>query len=141
MDSGGRIDNNLGYGSRLSQREYERRIAELYSELVPVPSKEEEKRLRRCELDLTIDYRLGQNFPRDRRETLWKIQQRVEKKRLRLGLHWILQVISGKWLYKRANKVAQFVVDEYAKVLSKEELHAYFGPEESERPSLPIDRV
>jgi hypothetical protein len=139
MDSGGGTENNLGHGPRLSQREYERRIAELYSGLPAVPSKEEEIRLRRRELDLTIDYRLGQDFPRERREALWEIQRRVERKRLQLGLHWLAHFISSKWLYNRANKVAKFVVDEYAKVLTKEELRAYFGPEDSEQPTLPVD--
>src|SRR5437016_5464402 len=139
MNSGGGTEHNPGYGPRLSQRDYERRITELYSGISPTPSREEEERLRRRELDLTIDHRLGQDFPRERREALWQIQQRVEKKRLRLTLHWLASFISRLWLYRRANRVAKFIVDEYAKVLSKEELRAYFGAEESEQPTLPID--
>jgi hypothetical protein len=138
MDSGG-TEHNLGYGPRLSQREYEQRIAELYSGTPPVPSREEDESLRRRELDLTIDYRLGADFPAARREALWHIQQRVEKKRLRLTLHWLSSLLSRLWLYKRANRVAKYIVDEYGKVLNKEELRAYFGAEESDSPALPID--
>jgi hypothetical protein len=133
--------NELGHGVRLSQQEYERQITELYSGFPPASSKEEAAHLRRRELDLTIDHRLGQNFPQDRREALWEIQQRVEKKRLRLGLYWFTQFISGRWLRKRADDVAKFVIDEYAKVLTKKELEAYFGRAEVQNPSLPIRKV
>lgn len=141
MSSGNEGDGDIGHGPRLSQREYEKRIVALYTGLPPSPGKEQEARIRRQELDLTIDHRLGRNFPQARRDVLWEIQQRVEKKRARLTLSWLTRLVSGKLLYRRANKVAQFVVDEYAKVLTPEELHAYFGKEEAKHPTLPIDKV
>ena len=141
MSSGSDLEGDVGHGPRLSQKAYERRIVELYSGLPPSPDKEQEARIRRRELDLTIDHRLGKNFPQARRDALWEIQQRVEKKRIRLTLYWLTRFISGNLLYRRANKVAQFVVEEYAKVLTREELHAYFGKEEAENPTLPIDEV
>jgi hypothetical protein len=142
MSGGSQAPDDLGHGPRLSQKEYERRIVELYSGLPPRPGKELQTQIRHRELDLTIDHRLGQNFPAARREALWKIQQRIEKKRLRLGLYWLTHFITYKWLYRRANQVAQFVIDEYAKVLTKVELQAYFGQEESEHPVLPpLDKL
>jgi hypothetical protein len=139
MNGGGLAKDDIGHGPRLSQSEYERRIVELHAGLPPRPSKQEQARLRRRELELTIDHRLGRNFPPARRDALWEIQQRVEGRRLRLALYWLTHFISYGWLYRRANKVARFVVDEYATVLNPEELRAYFGAEESERPALPID--
>lgn len=140
MDGGSQEDKDLGHGLRLSAREYEKRIVELYSGLPPSLSKEEEKNIHRRELDLTIDHRLGQDFPTDRREKLWDIQQRVEKKRLRLMFQWLLHFISYRWLYARANKLAGYLVDEYAKALTKDELQAFFGLAENERPTLPIEK-
>lgn len=131
----------LGHGLRLSEREYEKRIVELYSGLPPSLNKVEKMNIRRRELELTIDYRLGQDFPKERREALWDIQQQVEKKRLRLVLQWFLHFISYRWLYARANKLAGYLVDEYAKVLTKDELQAYFDLGENEKPSLPIERL
>lgn len=141
MNDGSQRDSDLGHGTRLSAKEYERRIVALYAGLPPSPDKEEEISIRRRELDLTIDHRLGQDFPKDRREALWSIQQRVEKKRLRLMFQWLLHFISYRWVYSRANKLAGFLVDEYAKVLTKEELRAYFNLDEDERPTLPIDKL
>lgn len=140
-ESGNQWNEGIGHGPRMSLREYEKSIVALHSGLPPIPGKQQEIDTRRRELDLTIDYRLGKNFPDERREALWEALQRVEKKRGQLVLHWLTHFISYKWLYKKANRVAKFVVDEYAKVLSKDELEAYFGTEESEHPSLPIDNL
>jgi len=141
MDSGNRKENDLGYGPRLSDKEYERRIVELYSGLPRSPGRKVEEEVGRRELDLTIDHRLGQDFPKERRDALWDIQRRVEKKRLRLVLYWFTNFISYRWLHRRANKIAGYLVDEYAKVLTKDELKAFFELREDERPMLPIDRL
>jgi hypothetical protein len=141
MSGASDLEGDIGHGPRLSQKEYERGIVELYSGLPPSPDKEQEARIRRRELDLTIDHRLGKDFPQARRDALWEVQQRVEKKRIRLTLYWLTRFVSDKLLYRRANKVARFAVDEYAKVLTPEELHAYFGKEEAEHPTLPIDEL
>lgn len=140
MGDGSQEYGGLGHGARLSEREYEMRIVELHAGLPPAPGQEAQQDISRRELDLAIDYRLGQDFPSERREALWNIQQRVEKKRLRLMLHWLLHFISYRWLYGRANKLAGYLVDEYAKVLTKDELQAFFGLGENEQPTLPIER-
>lgn len=135
------MTNKIGHGPRLSDREYEKRIVSLHDKLPPLPSKQTEEYVRRSELDLAIDHRLGANFPKDRREALWDIQQHIEKKRPRLVLYWLLHFISYRWLYKRANKLAGYLVEEYSKVLTKDELHAFFHLGENEKPSLPIDKL
>lgn len=141
MNSGNRKENDLGHGPRLSDREYERRIVGLYEGLPPSPGRKVEEEIHRRELDLAIDHRLGQDFPKERRDALWDIQKRVEKRRLRLVLHWFTHFISYGWLHRRADKVAGYLVDEYAKVLTKDELRAFFDLGENEKPTLPIDRL
>jgi len=141
MNGGSQESHDLGHGSRLSDREYEQQIVALYDGLQPSPGKETEAKIHRRELDLTIDHRLGKDFPEARRDELWNIQQRVEKKRLRLMFHWLLHFISYRWLYARANKLAGYLVDEYAQVLTKDELQAFFDLGENERPALPIDKL
>lgn len=140
MSSGSPAQDDLGHGPRLSEREYERRIVELYSGLPPSPGKQLQEHIRRCELDLNIDCRLGRDFPHERREALWDIQQRIEKNRFRLILPWLFHSISYKWLHQDANKLARHLVEEYSKVLTKEELEAYFGSAESKNPILPLDK-
>jgi len=132
----GRMKGIERYGSRLSDREYEKRIVELYSGLPPIPDKRTEERIRRRELDLAIDHRLGQDFPMERRDALWDIQRRVEKKRGRLFFHWLLSYISHGWLNRRSNKLMRYLVDEYAKILTEDELQAFFDLEKNERSTL-----
>jgi hypothetical protein len=130
----------MQHGPRLTLREYEGAIVSLYSGLPLTASEAELGRVRRRELDLTIDYRLGKDFPSERRELLWQVQQRIEKRRLQLAAYWLVGRFVPRWLHRRANRVAKFVVDEYAKVLTRDELQAYFGEDEVENPSLPDDR-
>ena len=65
------------YGGRLSGAEYERRILSLYKGLPPMPNPDQDRKVRRLELDLAIDHRLGQNFPGARRSALWEVQERI----------------------------------------------------------------
>lgn len=140
MSSGSRTTDDLGHGPRLTRQEYERRIVELYRGLPPSPSRRLQDDTQRRELDLTIDYRLGRNFPQHRRENLWHIQQRIEKRRMSLLYHWLLRFLSPKRLNRGAERIAQFVVDEYAKELTPQELEAYFGQEEVQHPALPLQQ-
>lgn len=119
----------MNHGRRLTQREYERAIVGLHTEPPPAPGRGDDEQVRRRELDLTIDHRLGLNFPPERREALWRIQQRVEKKRLKLAGWWLASLLVPRALEDRSNRVAQFVIDEYAQVLTPEEMQAYFGPD------------
>jgi hypothetical protein len=135
------VTDDLGYGPRLSAKEFEKRIVALYSGMPPNPSKQVEQEVHRREFDLTVDHRLGIGFPKDRREALWEIQQRIERKRIRLAFAWLLHVFSYKPLYGRANKLAAYMVREYAQVLSPNELEAFFELREGEQPVLPIDKL
>ena len=117
----------MDHGRRLTQREYEQAIVGLYTSQPPAPGRAGDANVRRRELDLTIDHRLGIDFPPDRRDALWRIQQRIERKRLKLAASWLASLVMPRVLDKRANRVAQFVLREYAQVLTPEEMQAYFG--------------
>jgi hypothetical protein len=131
---------DFGYGPCLSDEEYDRKIVELHSSLPPSPTREQETQIRRQELELAIHHRLGRDFPEQRREALWAIQQDVERKRGRLVLKYLFRKLFAKSLAKDAQGLARYLVSEYAKVLSPPELEKFFGEEESRHPSLPIDR-
>src|SRR5574337_1317667 len=130
---------DFDYGPRLTDEEYDRKIIELHSDLPPVPTREQERQVRRQELELAIEHRLGRDFPRQRREALWAIQQQVERKRGRLIFKNLLRRVFGKSLARDAQGLASYLVHEYAKVLSKAELESFFGEEEARHPTLPID--
>jgi hypothetical protein len=107
--------------------------------LPPMPTKDQDRQVRQMELNLAIDHRLGRDFPLERREALWNILQRVEKKRLWLALKYPLRRFFSKSLARDAQGLAGFLVDEYAKVLTQSELNSFFDLQEGQRPALPID--
>lgn len=129
----------LDYGVRLSGEEYDRAIVALHSNLPPVPSREQQQQVRRKELDLAIDYRLGRDFPSSRREALWRVKQQVEKRRIRLMLTYLLRRFFAKRLIQQAQGLAGYVIEAYATVLNKAELEQFFGKEEVRHPTLPVE--
>jgi hypothetical protein len=127
------------HGPRLSGEEYDRAIVALYSDMPPVPSRQQRRELRRRELDLAIDQRLGRGFPRARRDALWAVQQKVERRRLRLMFKYLLRRFFSKSLVRDAQGLAGYLVEAYATVLNQAELEQFFGREEARHPALPID--
>jgi hypothetical protein len=131
---------DLGHGPRLSDEEYERRVVRLHEALPPMPSREQDREVRRVELDLAVDHRLGRDFPDQRRHRLWQIMEDVEKRRLRL----IGRFLIGRLFARRAGPVkaahglAGVMVDRFAEVLDERELESFFG-EEWQSPALPVD--
>jgi len=133
------MPEKLNHGPRLTDEEYEKKMIELHRDLPPMPSEEQDRQVRRMALDLAIDHRLGRDFPPERRELLWAIQQRVEKKRLWFALKHPFRRLFAKDLARGAQGLAGYLVDEYAKVLTESEVNSFFSLEEGQQPALPID--
>lgn len=127
------------YGPKLTLEEYERALVDLHSGLPPMPSKAEDRAVRQHELNLSIDHRLGHDFPQDRRQALWAIQEQVEKKRLGLAFKYLFRKLLHRGLYRDVQGIAGFMVEEYAKVLSDAEVREFFELGENEVPTLPVD--
>jgi len=130
----------VDHGPILSDDEYQRRVVELYSGLPPMPSKEADLEIRRRELDLLIDHRLGCRFPRDRRDALWQAQCHIEKKRVRLAFSSLTRALVPRRFRHGVEGLAGFVVNEYAKVLDPDELTRFLDLEDGKPPGLPFDR-
>lgn len=109
------------HGPRLPAEEFERRVVALYDDGPALPGRDEELRLRRAEFELRIDHRLGQDFPKARRDHLWQMQRRFDRLRfwhLFRGLFTPGDDASGP--------LATALIRTYAKVLDDAELRAYF---------------
>jgi hypothetical protein len=126
------------HGKRLSTEEYERKVAELYADVPPMPSCEQEREVRRMELDLTIDHRLGIDFPVDRRAALWEIQEKVERRRARLVLRHLIRRLAPGSVERGSTRLADFLMSEYSKVLNREELERFFSDEDPSGPSASV---
>ena len=128
------------FGPRLSGAEYDRLVTALHERLPDNPDRALKRFIRRKELDLAIDHRLGRDFPADRREALWRVSERIDKKRRRLVWRYFFLKLIGR-LGRQATDLADLVIDEYSEVLSRDELEQYFGPDEVSNSRLPIDGV
>ena len=133
------MNTELDHGPCLLGEEYDKRIVELHANLPSTLSSEMERQVRRKEMDIAIDYRLGCNFPNHRRDQLWEVQERVEKKSGRLMFKYMFRRFFLKDFAQSAQNLAGYLVAEYAKVLSQKELEQYFGKDEARNPALPID--
>ena len=115
------------FGRRLALDDYQKAIVALQSTLPPMPTREQDRAARRAALDLAVDHRLGVDFPKERRDALFAVQQRVERHRLWIALkHGVARLFLGAGS-QSGRGMSGFVVGEYAKVLSKSELDAFFG--------------
>jgi len=131
---------DLGHGRRITLSEYREGIASLYRDAAAMPTREQDATLRRAELDLAIDHRLGIEFPGDRRDALWHAAQALERHRGRAGL---AALAVGPLLGSRgrlSRELARRAVREYASVLTEDELDAFFGAGEARDPQLPPRR-
>ncbi len=131
------------FGPRLSDEEYDRSVVELQANLPPMQSREQERQLRRQELELAINHRLGIEFPKARRDALWAVKERIERKRMRLSAKYFVRRLFGraaipKGLAEDAQGLAGIMVDAFAEVLDENELRSFFDLEKGEKPSLPI---
>jgi hypothetical protein len=114
------------FGSRLSEDEYDRAIVDLHRGMAPMPTPDEDRVLRRRALDLAVDHRLGREFPQARRDALWAACERVESRRLWLGLRSLLGLFFGGRL-QHAKALTRALAKEYRQVLSASELEQFLG--------------
>lgn len=131
------------YGPCLSDAEYEKSIKTLYEttakELTSAAPRATDKSLKAKEFDLAIDYRLGVNFPSDKRIALWEAMQRAEGQRLRLIGKFIKTTIQKREFANGMQVMLQRMVEEFSKILTDEELHAFMDLKKGELPILPIE--
>jgi hypothetical protein len=95
--------------------------------------------LRRRELDLVIDHRLGTRFPRERRDALWSVHQRVEKKRRWMAVGHFVRSVLPRFMAAGDQRLAASIFDAYATVLSAREIEAFLGVTTRDAAALPIE--
>jgi hypothetical protein len=113
----------ISYGARLEATEYRRRMLALHEDEAQHTRASHRTFVRRQELYLTIDHRLGVGFPEEQREALWRAHQRVQR-----GL---FPTLVGRWAWRALGSkatvedaLARLVLREYGRVLSPDDLTA-----------------
>jgi hypothetical protein len=134
------LSDRVAHGPRLTGAEFDARVAELYAALPAHATPEEQQRASRLEFDLIVDHRLGTQFPADRREALWVVQQRLRRRPFRMATTWALRALFPRFLARAANSLGVGVIDAYRSVLTEAELEQFFGKAEVDAPGLPFGR-
>ncbi len=128
------------FGRRISGEEYDRRVAELYSGVPAVPDEKLDLELRRRELDLQVDHRLGVEFPVERRKRLFEVQRELDRVGPVSLLRYALGRVMPWFLLRHSRLLARDTVRAYAKVLSEEELRQFLDLEAGTPvPGMPVD--
>lgn len=128
----------VNYGPRLTDEQYDKSLVDLHKDLPPVISQKLQQQISQQELNLAIDYRLGLGFPSQKREAMWSVKQRVERRLLWMMTKYLLRRFFAKSLVRDARGFAGYLVDAYRKVLTDEELKQFFG-EDADNPTLPVE--
>jgi hypothetical protein len=119
----------LKYGPTLSNEAYSKAVDELYAEVVdarPTPD------ILRKELELTIDNRLGVYFPRERRNHIWLVQERINARYANFGkwqarMYWLISFVRPQILQAKIAELSEFTMSELESAFTKEELAAFAG--------------
>ncbi|TVS14819.1 MAG: hypothetical protein EA417_14645 [Gammaproteobacteria bacterium] len=136
------MGDHVEHGRRISGAEYDRRLTALHGGQPPMPTPEQDRTVRRRQLDIAIDHRLGEDFPAERREQLWQVQQRLERSRLQTAVRYLWRRLTARKTPATlrpgdADVLADAVAAAYGEVLDDAELRAFLDLEPGERPALP----
>lgn len=132
------------YGRRMSEHEYAERMSGLFEKVKAKSTQGESdlalfERYRDAEFDLTVEYRLGVDFPAARREALRAIIKRARGESELLKQEYLGGRLSASEFAERMEAATAALTQACGSVLSPEELKAYFGAEEGalELPMMP----
>lgn len=110
----------LNYGPKISETEFNTRIRDLELQY-EMPTDEQELAIKRGTMEAMVDYKLGQDFPKDRRDRLWKYQEGMHKT---LVLHAFKAFLLRPW--DPFGSMNKDLVGRVSKELSVQEIKQYF---------------
>ena len=113
----------MNYGKKLTGREYDLQLTQLYSGGSTL-NLDRKADLDRKAFDIKINYRLGPNFPKNKRDMLLSIQETHYKN---IVLSMILHKLSNKLGDKLTSYFSSKFGSKLLTVLSQEECEAYLS--------------
>ncbi|MHC1743642.1 MAG: hypothetical protein AB9873_11505 [Syntrophobacteraceae bacterium] len=123
------------HGRRMSEQEYAERLSGLLERVKAGSAPGESdavlfERYRDAEFDLTVEYRLGPDFPDARREPLRVILKRVREQTEGLKQEYLAGRLTGQEFAERMQAATDSMAEACGSVLTPEEMRDYFGQEE-----------
>lgn len=125
----------------MTESEYLERLSGLYEKTrVDTPSGdalEIFERYRDAEFDLNIDYRLGVDFPDDRRAALRAIWKKALQDTEELKTRYAAHALSGESFAEAMQALTKNMADQYSALLSPDEMSAFLGGGPHSLPIMP----
>lgn len=123
---------SLSFGPCISQQTYLQRVASLHENLGPKITRQQSQQLRRQEFESLVDYRLGVQFPPEKRERLFQALEKTYRFGIFsffiLYLAHLLKLSPQNHLVEgQVQRKFKGVSRAVAQVLSPEELHAFLS--------------
>ena len=117
---------------RMTENEYMQRISGLLEKIRAESGNDEDdaaflERYQEAEFDLTVEYRLGSDFPPDRREALRTVHRRTQEQSAALREKYLSGALPKQDFLEQMQAATAALAKQYAAILTHEELTAFFG--------------
>jgi hypothetical protein len=132
------------YGPCLSKEEYIQKLAELQEQNATLMASGETpesiaERNTAQELELHIDFRLGVNFPEEKRVYMRRLHHDIQLRKEELVTRLSTGKLTRESFVTAMQKLTKSMAKEYAKILNTEELQMFLDIEPNTLPVLPFD--
>lgn len=116
----------------MTEQEYLERLSGLFEKIraEAAPTDDETilfERYQDAEFTLTIDYRLGADFPPERRAALRAVHQRTQERTEELKKQFLASELSNQQFAAAMQAAVEVMAKDYGTVLTAEEMTAFFG--------------
>lgn len=129
------------YGRCLTEAEYSKRLAELFQGIdYTVSGEVVQEQIAANEFNLLIDFKLGVDFPKDKRDALGEARNRVLKHHELLAGRFQAGELSAEELALQIQqKIPAMMAEEFSKILPAEDLEKLLGLVDGQVPEIPAD--
>ncbi|MDH3892696.1 MAG: hypothetical protein OEV49_16665 [candidate division Zixibacteria bacterium] len=131
---------DMRYGQRLTEDEYDRKLSEIHQELASDASRVRPEDFAAREFDLLVDHKLGVDFPEEKRVSLREASMRIHEHQLRLTKRFRDGEFSPQeFAVEIGRAIPAMMAKEYSEILSPDELEQLLGIVDGQAPEMPID--
>lgn len=129
------------YGRCLTEEEYSKRLAGLFQGIDHAASGGvDQEQIAANELNLLIDFKLGIDFPKDKRDALGDARKRVLEHHEFLARRFQAGELSAEQLaLEISQKIPAMMAEEFSKILPAEDIEKLLGIVNGQTPEIPID--
>lgn len=135
------MTNDKPYGKCLTQEEYSNKVSEMFQENITGTAQQySPEEIARNEFNLLIDYKLGVDFPEEKRKALIGSRNRIQMYHVQLVKRFQAGEFSNEeFAVEVQQKIPAMMVEEFAKILPHGELNKLFDIVNGQVQVIPVD--